>query len=260
MLLARHRAEVNMSSSRITGGLGQAVSVACEALLSTLKDRLQEKSGRDLSRSSVRLTKSSQEIHVVTDGMSKPVRDLFCADLGDAEELTAEGSFFGPVQSVNPDLVLAGTPIDDEDLAAYVHIALVRVDPETGDVRVVKYHAMHDVGAAIDRDGIRAQIEGGVVMGLGTALTEEILWNPASRSAISSYVVPRIGDRPGELTVDIVEGFAGTGVRGSKGIGEHSMIPVAAAVGNAVSSAASVRLYRLPMTPWSVSEAIHRPG
>ncbi|MBW2130778.1 MAG: molybdopterin-dependent oxidoreductase, partial [Deltaproteobacteria bacterium] len=124
------------------------------------------------------------------------------------------------------------------------HAAVVRVHPETGHLDVLRYVAAHDVGRAINPRAVEGQIEGGVSMGLGFALTESVqisgkgeVLNPN----FHDYRLPTSMDVP-EVEPVIVEVPAAHGPYGSKGLGEPTMAPVAAAIGNAVYDAVGVRL------------------
>jgi xanthine dehydrogenase molybdenum-binding subunit len=135
--------------------------------------------------------------------------------------------------------------------------AEVEVDVETGQVRVLKIIAAHDVGRAINPMYVEGQIEGGVQMGVGYALTEELqvsegrVLNPT----LLDYRVPTALDMPPIETV-IVETADPEGPFGAKGVGEMGGTPTAAAIANAVYDAVGVRLNQLPMTGERVLAAI----
>ncbi|MCI4328593.1 MAG: molybdopterin-dependent oxidoreductase, partial [Thermoplasmata archaeon] len=96
------------------------------------------------------------------------------------------------------------------------------------------------------------------VMGLGTALTEEMLWGPEGRLAnpnLLDYRIPTLGEVP-PIEVHLIEGFLGAGPGGAKGVGEPPIIPVPAAVANAVFDAVGARVYELPMTAERVARAL----
>jgi CO/xanthine dehydrogenase Mo-binding subunit len=137
-------------------------------------------------------------------------------------------------------------------------VAQVEVDRETGAVRVVRSVALPDVGSVLDGAMARGSVEGGVVMGLGAALSEEMLWGPEGRllnPGLLDYRLPTLGDVP-PIELDIVEGFAGSGPSGMKGLGEPPIIPVAAAVANAVADATGARVTELPLTAERVARAL----
>ncbi len=130
------------------------------------------------------------------------------------------------------------------------HVAEVEVDLETGVVKVLRITAAHDVGRVINRLGIEGQVEGGIAQGIGYALTEELkmgggrILNPT----FTDYKVCTTTDLP-QLDISFVETNDPAGPFGAKGIGESPMIPVAAAIANAVYNATGVRFTELPLTP-----------
>ncbi|MBN1423164.1 xanthine dehydrogenase family protein [Candidatus Fermentibacteria bacterium] len=138
------------------------------------------------------------------------------------------------------------------------HIAEVEVDEGTGLVRLVRVTAVHDVGRVIFPEGLRGQIEGGIVQGAGYALFESlvtrggILHNPG----FTDYVVPGIADTP-HIRMEVIEQPWKGGPFGAKGIGEPSLIGVAAAIGNAVSDAVGVPVREIPLTPERVLWLLH---
>ena len=138
------------------------------------------------------------------------------------------------------------------------HATVVRVIPETGHVQIKKYVAAHDVGTVINPRGVEGQIEGGVSMGLGFALTEEVLIGEKGEVLnpnFQDYKLPTALDVP-ETEPVIVEVPAAYGPYGAKGLGEPTMAPPAAAIGNAIYDAIGIRMHKTPMTPERVREAI----
>jgi xanthine dehydrogenase molybdenum-binding subunit len=129
-----------------------------------------------------------------------------------------------------------------------VHAALVSVDVETGEVRVERVVTAHDVGRAINRLSLTGQIDGGVVMGLGNALTEHYVeengvpWT----QHLGQYKMPAIHHMP-EMEHFIVEDPAAEGPYGAKGVGEISSIPISPAITNAIYNAVGVRCLALPV-------------
>lgn len=132
-------------------------------------------------------------------------------------------------------------------------IAEVEVDTESGEVEVLRIVAAHDVGQAINPVNIEGQIEGGCTMGLGYALTEEILVNEGRilTKNLATYLMPTSLDVP-EMHPFIVEEPEQTGPFGAKGVGEPTLIPTAAAIANAIYNAIGVRFTELPITPEKV--------
>jgi CO/xanthine dehydrogenase Mo-binding subunit len=142
--------------------------------------------------------------------------------------------------------------------AAYgfgAHVAEVEVDAETGLVHVLGLWCAHDVGRALNPAGVEGQVLGGAVMGLGLALTEELgiadghVQHPSPREY---GVLTALGVPP--IDVSLVETIDPEGPFGAKGVGEAGLIPVAAAVANAVADAVGVRPRSYPLAPWKVLE------
>jgi len=133
--------------------------------------------------------------------------------------------------------------------------AEVRVDGETGVVEVVRLHAAVYAGRVVNRPGAELQNEGSMLMGLGTALFEDVVLEggQVTNANLSDYEVPTTADLPGEMTHELVE-REGAEVHG---LGETALPPVPAAIGNALASL-GIHVTRLPMTPETVLDAIDR--
>ncbi len=131
--------------------------------------------------------------------------------------------------------------------------AQVSVDMETGLVQVRRLVAAHDVGRAINPPNAVGQIQGAVLMGIGTALTESYV--PGVTTGFTDYILPMVGAVP-EMEVILVEVPSYYGPLGAKGLGEAAIMPTAPAVINGLSRAIGVRLRELPASPPRVLEAI----
>jgi xanthine dehydrogenase molybdenum-binding subunit len=145
--------------------------------------------------------------------------------------------------------------------AAYshaVHIAEITVDTLTGEIKVDKVTLAQDVGRVINRMGLEGQIEGGIAIGLGYALSENMLLdngmlkNPCFRD----YKLITAPDMP-ELDMHFIESNCAEGPYGAKGISELPTIVIAPAVANALYNATGVRIYNPPLSPEKVARAIH---
>jgi CO/xanthine dehydrogenase Mo-binding subunit len=126
-------------------------------------------------------------------------------------------------------------------------LAEVEVDTETGKVEVLRVIAATDVGKAINPLNVVAQIEGGVVMGLGYALTEEVKLEKGyvKTENLGEYMVPTSLDIP-DIETHIVEVPISSGPYGAKGVGEPALIPTTPAILNAIANALDVRVTDLP--------------
>jgi CO/xanthine dehydrogenase Mo-binding subunit len=133
-----------------------------------------------------------------------------------------------------------------------IQVAEVAVDVETGEVRVDRIAAIHDVGRVINPLGARSQVEGGIIQGVGHTLSEERLVDPATgrvlTQTLDAYKVPTIADVP-EIVVELLdipdEHLTNLG---SKGLGEPPIVPTAAAIVNAIRDATGADVRSLPLT------------
>ncbi|MGD8404089.1 MAG: xanthine dehydrogenase family protein molybdopterin-binding subunit [Anaerolineales bacterium] len=159
--------------------------------------------------------------------------------------------FFDP----SPLFPEANRPTYTPHFVTGAHMAEVRVDMETGEVRVTRYVAVHDVGRAINPIGAEGQVEGAVIMGLGAALTEAYI--PGKTTGLSDYILPMIGEIP-EIEVVLVEVPSRQGPLGAKGLGEAAMLPSTPAIINAASRAIGVRVRQIPATPERILNTIRQ--
>ena len=126
--------------------------------------------------------------------------------------------------------------------------AEVEVDTRTGEVRVLRVIAANDVGKAINPLGLQGQVEGGVIMGVGHALTEDFILEDGIpfTDHLARYRMPNISQVP-EITSFVVEHPTAEGPYGAKGVGEIVSIPTIPAITNAIYNATGVRVDRLPV-------------
>ena len=139
-----------------------------------------------------------------------------------------------------------------------INVADVEVDIETGKVDVLRFTAIQDCGKAIHPSYVEGQIQGGAVQGIGWALNEEYYFDNDGQMLNSSFLdyrMPTALDLPMIDTV-IVEVPNPGHPLGVRGVGEVSLVPPMAAIGNAISNATGARLENLPMNPATVLEAL----
>ncbi len=139
------------------------------------------------------------------------------------------------------------------------HAVRCKVDRETGVVRVLEVAAAHDSGRVLNRIGADGQVEGGVVMGIGMALSEGIQLSDDGRQLnpyLLDYKLATASDAP-PITVHWVEvPDPGAGPNGAKGVAEPPCVPTPGAIANAIAKVTGARVHRLPMTPTRVWEAM----
>jgi len=138
------------------------------------------------------------------------------------------------------------------------HICDVEVDPETGATKVLRYTVVQDAGKAIHPDYVEGQFQGGAAQGIGWALNEEYVYGEDGRlknPSFLDYRIPVCSDLP-FIDTEILEIPNPNHPYGIRGVGETSIVPPLAAIGNAVSNAAGVRLNHVPMSPPRILKAI----
>jgi CO/xanthine dehydrogenase Mo-binding subunit len=144
----------------------------------------------------------------------------------------------------------------------------VEVDRETGEVKILRYIAAHDVGKAINPMLLEGQVYGGAVMGIGYALTERLILHQGKvmNPNFLDYKVLTARDVP-RIEALVIETNDPAGPFGAKGIGEPGLVPTAPAIANAIYDAVGVRITELPITAEKILKALkekelseHRPA
>jgi carbon-monoxide dehydrogenase large subunit len=138
----------------------------------------------------------------------------------------------------------------------------VEVDMQTGKVDVLRAVAAFDVGKAINPDLVRAQMEGGFVQGLSTALFESIILKDGvmQNPSFVDYRIATTTDAPGDIQAIIVETAQDDGPYGARGIGEHAMVPTVPAIANAIYDAIGLRVGAPPYSSEKVYLAMMEAG
>lgn len=243
------------AGSRSTTVPGNAVVDAARQVKRVLLEVAGEALGVDPSRL---VLKAGRIAEAQTPARSMPLKEAIGLALKQGRPLAAQGHFASPRSSFDPETG-QGNPFPVYSYGAQV--ADVEVDTRTGEVTLCRVYAVHDVGRAVNPAGVEAQIEGGVVMGAGMALTEEVRlrrgipWN----ANLTDYILPTTLDAP-QIVTEVVESPNAMGPFGAKGVGESSLVPTAAAIANAIRDAVGVRLPHLPMTADRVLAALRPPG
>jgi len=140
-------------------------------------------------------------------------------------------------------------------------VAEVSVDPETGEIKLLKFTTAHDVGQIMNPIGHQGQINGGVLQGVGYALMEELRVEDGrvTNPSFGDYKIPTTRDLP-ELRTVLLPAERGIGPYNIKAIGEHPTIPVAPAIINAIHDACGVRIRDLPATAEKVYRELRSKG
>jgi CO/xanthine dehydrogenase Mo-binding subunit len=229
--------------------MGNAVIAACRGLKAQLR-QLGNPSG-DPSRE-VRMIGDS----VVVGSVRISLSELMGEGSGDEpSELVGEGSFESEADPTNP---LGGPTPFYEAVATAVEVA---VDTETGLVSVLKVVHATDAGVVINSKRAKGLDEGGIMMGLGLALSEQLLRANDGRVVNGSsldYRIPTIGDRPLRVESLFQENADGPGPMGAKGLAEGGILAVAPAVCGAIDDCVGVYVHDLPATPEKIWALMRR--
>ena len=241
------------AASRVTYIVGRSVQIAAEKLKGQLQEAAASIMG--IAPGSLRLENGnflSPENPLRRVSVSQAVANLKEKKI----PLSAEGVFDPEFIALDPKTG------QGEPMATYAfatQAALVAVDVESGEVEVLCLVACHDVGKAVNPHGVTGQIEGGVSMGLGFSLTEEILLEEGRirNPGFSRYFLPTALDMPETVSL-IAEAPEATGPFGAKGVGEPALLPTTPAIINAIHAATGARVKELPATPERLWRLLHR--
>ncbi len=162
-----------------------------------------------------------------------------------ARKSMAFGARYAPVFGVGS----VAAPRPSPGFAA--HLAKVRVDTETGQVQLVDYLVVQDVGFPINPAAVEGQMRGGAAQGIGWGLLEAMVFDGQGTlltTTFADYPIPRAADVP-PTDVVMVQVPSEAGPFGAKGVGEPPVVPGGAAIANAIADATGVRIYELPITP-----------
>jgi CO/xanthine dehydrogenase Mo-binding subunit len=141
------------------------------------------------------------------------------------------------------------------------HGLIVEVNPKTGEYNILKVASVFDVGKVINPDAVRGQAIGGMLQGLGTATCEGYIYDQKGHLLNPSFTdnkIPTARDLPREIESIVVETAQRDGPYGARGVGEHSMIGIAAALGNAIQQASGAELTHMPIRFEDVWRALRK--
>lgn len=246
-------------SSRLTFNTGNAVRKACI----DAKEQLYEHAAVKLDVDPEDIVTSAGEVHVE----GKPDESISVADLFEPTvfagggflkedgEILGKATWHSPVENVDSE-----TGRGDRLTAFYTHGAQacdLEINRYTGEVRFNKFVSVYDVGNAINPKMVESQLEGGISMGIGSTLYEELTHDNGriENANLLDYKVPFSTEHPLDIHTEIVEASHEEGPYGAKGVGEAVLIPSAAAIGNAIKNATGVRLNGIPFTPEELLKA-----
>ena len=244
--------DVGAHASRTTFIAGNAARLAAEKL----RARLLDMAAAELEAPAERLAIANGWIFVTDEPQRRVAYDR-AARAGHLRErgqtLVAEAFYDPPTEMLDKDL--RGNVSATYGFAAQA--VMLDVEEATGALRVRRVVSAHDVGRALNPLAAEGQIHGGIHMGLGYALSERLVVEQGQvlTASFMDYAILKAEDMP-EIVVRLIESGEAEGPFGAKGLGESGVIPVSAAVANAVKDAIGVRFMELPITPAAVHAAL----
>ncbi len=210
-----------------------------------------------LALASEQLEAAPQDLEIVGDRIrvkGLPEEPQYTITLAKIAKLTSGfGAQFAPIAGRGTGAQTANAP------GFSAHLARVRVDLDTGEVNVIDYVATQDVGRALNPAAVEGQIIGAVAQGFGWGLYEQLVQDENGQTVTGSlmdYALPRAEMMPQIATV-LVEVPSPDGPFGARGVGEPPVIPVAAAIANAIHDASGARSPELPITPQRLWQTLH---
>jgi CO/xanthine dehydrogenase Mo-binding subunit len=232
------------AGSKTTYTVGRAVKLAAEDARQQI-----------LAIASQRLEVPAEELEMedgVVRARGQPEKQLTFRELG--RLTTGFGARYAPIVGRGAITARRQAP------GFTAQVAEVEVDPDTGQVTVLRYAVAQDVGFAINPKSVEGQMQGGVAQGLGIALFEEMVYDERGRLLnphLLDYRLPTTRDVP-PIEAIIVEVPSEEGPYGARIVGEPSIVPGPAAVANAVADAVGARVFAAPLTPERVLRALGR--
>src|SRR5688572_26759687 len=225
--------DVNTNASSSTVVMGLSAQRAAQ----DVKRQLFRHAGKLLKVKPDQLILRDRRIHA-GDGASVSFPELMQkVFLSRAGEIVGRGAY----QDIKTKKAALGSPTTFWEISWGA--AEVEVDPDTGEIKLLKYVSLADVGQAIHPVLCEGQDEGGVMNAIGHTLLEEMIYKDGQllNPNLIDYRVPGFAHLPNDFETVLVENHNGPGPFGAKGTGEGGLLPVAAAIGNAVRQATGVR-------------------
>jgi len=246
--------DVGVHASRTTFIAGNAARLAAEKI----RARLVEVAAEQLEASPGELALKDGWVFV----RAEPGRRLAYERVVRAGHLRERGVSFVAEAFYDPPTEMLDKDLRGNVSATYGFAAqavMLDVDVATGQVHVRRVISAHDVGRALNPLAAEGQIHGGIHMGLGYALSERLVVEDGQifTSSFMDYAILRADDMP-DITVRFIESVDAEGPFGAKGLGESGVIPVSAAVANALKDALGVAFTELPITPARIHAAVSR--
>jgi carbon-monoxide dehydrogenase large subunit len=241
-------------ASHVTWGCGRAVERAAIDAREQIFDLIERALGKN--RSSLYLEDECVKSKKEPD-FSLPLKDFFINGIMKEDgtfrggPIIGRGMFMPEFSSAlsDPETSQGGKPNVHYTVGASA--VKIEIDRQTGKMRIPKAVLAIDVGRALNPDLIKGQITGGLLQGIATVLYEDMRFDEKGKllnASFSDYKIPTALDIPDEIVSIIIETPQPDGPSGARGMGEHTMIPAAPMIANAVEDALGIRIKSMPLT------------
>jgi len=240
--------------SHVTWGCGRAVESAAIDAREQIFDLVERALGKDRKT----LYLENESVKSKTDiNFSLKLRDFIIAGIQKSDGSYRGGPILGRGMFMPEFTSALSDPETSQGGHPNVHYTVgasavkIEVDRQTGKVKIPKVVLAVDVGKALNPDLINGQITGGLLQGIATVLYEDMRFNEKGKlinANFTDYKIPTSMDVPDEIVPIIIEVPQSDGPLGARGVGEHTMIPCAPMIANAVDDALGIRIKSMPIT------------
>lgn len=252
-------------SSRGTYMTGNAVKLACE----DLKSQILRAAAKKLQVSYDSLEIAEGKIRSIADERTMGFEELFTNSIasvpgfvGEEGEFIGKGKWIVRTTKMDPETSQPLKPSEPVRVCSFytpgAQAAEIAVNDETGEVRILKFVSVVDVGRALNRSIVEAQVNGSAIMGVGLTLSEEMNFEDGKllNSGFLDYKLLTTLDIPDKLETIVLESAEVDGPYGAKGAGEIGIVPTSAAIGNAIHNATGVRFKEAPILRKTILDAV----
>ena len=249
-------------ASHVTWGCGNAVKQAAEDAREQIFDLIERANGK--KREELYLEDECVRSKVEKD-FSLPLKDFIISGIQKEDGTFRGGPIIGRGMFMPEFASALSDPETSQGGHPNVHYTVgaaavkIEVDKQTGKVKIPKVVLAVDCGKAINPDLVNGQITGGILQGIATVLYEDMRFDNKGKlinANFSDYKIPTAMDIPDEVVPIIIEVAQPDGPYGARGMGEHTMIPAAPIIANAVEDALGIRIKSMPITAEKIALAV----
>jgi len=249
-------------ASHVTWGCGNAVKQAAEDAREQIFDLIERAKGK--KRDELYLEDECVRSKVEKD-FSLPLKDFIISGIQKEDGTFRGGPIIGRGMFMPEFASALSDPETSQGGHPNVHYTVgaaavkIEVDKQTGKVKIPKVVLAVDCGKAINPDLVNGQITGGILQGIATVLYEDMRFDNKGKlinANFSDYKIPTAMDIPDEVVPIIIEVAQPDGPYGARGMGEHTMIPAAPIIANAVEDALGIRIKSMPITAEKIALAV----